>query len=239
MILNVGITPYFRHDKEEICLNEAILRLFVELDVNPIVLPLIPNEKMSVHYLGNLDGLVVSGSFHAIDARLYGQKNMADMPYGISPYKNGEVPLIQSAINDHHMPVLGLCGGHQAINVACGGTMIQNIASTVKNALKHNFAENPQWYPVHDVQLSGYARELLGEKIQTNSYHDDAVGVIGKNLVSSGCTSDGVCEILESVDMDKQYVLGTQFHPELMRGDIPRRIFADFVNALRKYRESK
>jgi putative glutamine amidotransferase len=233
----IGVTPFFRHNKDEICLKEAVIMPLVELGANPVILPLVPDEKNAINFLDCIDGLVVSGSIHTIDARIYRCENKANNPYGISPYKNGEISLIQEAISKK-IPILGICGGHQAINVACGGTLIQCIMHNVDDPLKHNFPESPRWYPVHNVSVSGYAEKLIGSKIQTNSLHDDAVGEIGHGIICSGKTSDGICEILESNNMGDKYILGVQFHPEWMKNGLCENIFGDFIGAAQKYKSS-
>lgn len=235
MSINIGITALYKHSLGETYIPESLIMPIIEMGANTVMLPLVPDSKGAIAFLEHLDGLVISGSHHGIDANLYGMENMSDMHYGISPYKNAEIPLIQAAVKIH-IPILGICGGHQAINVALGGTMTQNIVNSVQNALKHDFSntDTPYWYPVHKVSLSGYSKKLLGDSIMTNSLHSDAIDKIGKGLNISGTTSDGICEMLESSNMEKQYILTTQFHPEMMHGELPRAIFSDFLHAIHK-----
>lgn len=241
-MIRIGITPFFRYGAAmELYVPEQVVQSLLDAGANPVILPLLPDEAGAEEWLGQLDGLFVTGNSHAIDANLYGEENTADMLYGICPHKHAEIGLIRAAIACR-MPVMGVCGGHQALNVAQGGTMVQNIGATFhNNALKHNYSEDgtPLWYPVHRVFLSDYAKDLLGDIIMTNSTHDDAIGRVGDGLVIAGKTSDGVCEILISEDMEQQYLLGTQFHPEQMRGALRDTLFSDFVAAARRYAGSQ
>lgn len=233
MSVNIGITALYKHELMEAYIPESLIMPIVEIGANTVMLPLVPDANGAITFLEHLDGLVISGSHHGLDASLYGLENMSDMHYGISPYKNAEVSLIQAAVKIQ-MPILGICGGHQSVNVALGGTMMQCITNSVEHSLRHDFGntDTPLWCPVHKVTLSGYAKKLLGDVIMTNSFHADAIDKIGKGLNISGKTSDGICEMLESADMEKQYILCTQFHPEMMRGEIHRSIFADFIRAV-------
>lgn len=197
---------------------------------NAIILPLVPDELDSIELLEKLDGIVISGNINSIDARLYGEQNRGKS--NSSPYKNGEIRLIQEALK-LKIPILGICGGHQEINVANGGKLIQSIESCINNPIQHNFSNTPRDYLVHEVELKegSYFRNLIGEPyISTNSLHNCCLDLIGNNINVVGTTVDGVIEVIESKNMVDNYFIGVQFHPEWMKDSVSNLIFADFIN---------
>ena len=97
-------------------------------------------------------------------------------------------------------PVLGICGGMQALAVAAGGTLIQDIGSQVPNALEHEQPTDPI-EPWHAVRLeNGLLSQLHGRtEIQVNSTHHQAVDDPG-SLRITGRAPDGIVEVIESAN---------------------------------------
>jgi gamma-glutamyl-gamma-aminobutyrate hydrolase PuuD len=126
-------------------------------------------------------------------------------------------------------PVLGICRGMQVINVARGGTLIQELP----DGLSH-FVESDGWIPYHSMTLnpsSQIARILETTEITVSSVHHQGVDRIGDGLRATGHATDGIVEAIE--DVNGAFVIGLQSHPEKTRQNFPQteRVFAAFVAA--------
>lgn len=105
------------------------------------------------------------------------------------------------------LPVLGICKGMQLINVALGGTIIQNLES----ASLHRFQETDQY---HDTVISESSclYRLYGRTALVNSAHHQAVGRLGTGLSPiQWCPDDGC---VEAIVHETLPLLGLQWHPE-------------------------
>ena len=121
------------------------------------------------------------------------------------------------------MPVLGICRGTQALNVACGGTLYQHLAG-------HRQAE-PGTETTHDVDVHGGTRlaALLGAgALPVNSFHHQAVDRLGSGLRVSATAADGTVEAIEGTG--SAFVLGVQWHAETLAADaLQLRLFQALV----------
>jgi len=132
-----------------------------------------------------------------------------------------------------NLPILGICFGMQILNVARGGSLIQDIPSQVENAINHQQGI-PRERNSHSIRIESGSliEELANSKtdVMVNSHHHQAVKVMGESLYATSWTSDGVIESVEDKRPDKN-VLGVQWHPELSWESDPvsRAIFMRFV----------
>ena len=136
---------------------------------------------------------------------------------------------------DEGLPLLAICRGLQVLNVAAGGTLVQDIPSQVPDALNHSAtkerAPNEVAHTV-DVSVSSRLSVLLGGgALGVNSTHHQAAKVVGDGLVATVRAADGV---IEAVEMRAHpFCLGVQWHPETMVRYHPemRRVFNALVNS--------
>lgn len=113
-------------------------------------------------------------------------------------------------------PILAICRGIQVLNVACEGSVCQDISMQTETAFNHMQTSVSRSDVSHLVSFTPGSRlySLIGPQVYTNSYHHQTLGTIGKQLVVSGKTSDGT---IESVEMPSHpFVIGVQWHPECM-----------------------
>jgi putative glutamine amidotransferase len=177
----------------------------------PIALPHEPELVDS--YLAMLDGLVVTGGAFDIDPALYG----AAERHGTVKLKERrtrfEWAITQGAVN-RNLPLLGICGGQQLLNVVLGGTLIQHIPDALPTALAHE-QPNPRTEPGHEVIVvpGTLLHRITGtERLPVNSAHHQAAERVGPGIVASGRAPDGIIEAIE--DPRRPYCLGVQWHPE-------------------------
>ncbi len=131
------------------------------------------------------------------------------------------------------MPVLGICGGQQLLNVALGGTLIQHIPDEVPDALPHR-QPNPRDEPGHEVRIVAgtLLHRIAGtDRLGVNSAHHQAVKDAGPGVVVDAVAEDGVVEGIE--DPRRRFCLGVQWHPEFEINMADRQIFRAFVEAAR------
>jgi putative glutamine amidotransferase len=192
---------------------------------------LLPHELARVEdYLDRLDGLVVTGGAFDVDPALFG----AATKHPTVTTKDGrtafELAILKGALK-RDLPVLGICGGQQLLNVALGGTLIQHIPDEVENALAHE-QPNPRTEPGHMVRVTPgtLLRKITGRaQLSVNSAHHQAAKKVGKGVVINAVAEDGVIEGIEHPKY--RFCLGVQWHPEYLIDPGDRRIFAAFVAA--------
>ncbi len=143
-----------------------------------------------------------------------------------------EVNLTRWAVDDD-LPVLGICRGHQVVNVALGGTLIQDVPSEIGSNISHNVTVPRDSRP-HEVNIDPSSRlaSILGTTtIAVNSLHHQSVGVAAPDTCVTAYSPDGVVEALEMPQ--KKFVLSVQWHPEDLYRDDPamKRLFKAFVEA--------
>ena len=190
--------------------------------------------------LQDLDGLVLSGGGD-VDPALFGE---APHP-AYSPSEEGrddaEIALVRAAL-ETRTPVLAICRGVQVLNVAAGGTLVQDIPTQVRHSLAHRI-DKPKDFPAHEVTISpdSTLAALLGTdasrpRVVVNSRHHQSVNKVAPGFHVTAKATDGVIEALESDDRDT-FCVGVQWHPENFSSDSPfRDLFRGLIQAATKRR---
>ena len=183
--------------------------------------------------LDHVAGLVLTGGAD-IDPRIYGEAPHPELG-PVHPERDAfEVALAREALR-RDLPVLAICRGHQVLNVAMGGTLVQDIPSQLPGAGAHD-PDVERWQTCHDVEILPRTRlrEILGtERVAVNSFHHQAVKTLGRELVLSARSADGVVEGIEMPRDRKRFVVGVQWHPESFWDHPPglRSLFEALVHA--------
>lgn len=195
-----------------------------------LVLPVTASRAVIDKTLRHLDGLVISGGDFDIHPRYYGEEPL-DVVGNIKEERTEfELELITLALK-RSLPLLGICGGAQAINVALGGSLYQDIPSQVPGAGQHQNGEQKEFggHPIR-VHAGTRLRQILGrEALEVNTTHHQAVKELGKGLVANATAEDGLIEGIEG--LDHPFLLGVQWHPEVLcrRQPAQRKIFSSFT----------
>ncbi len=188
----------------------------------------------------NLDGLVLTGGVDVDPAR-YGEEQHPKVRR-IDPRRDEfELTVLQRAL-DADIPVLAICRGHQLLNVAFGGTLLQHIEGDGHRA--HKEGDMPsRWHAVH-LEPEGHLAAVYGvEEMEVNSRHHQAVlpAMLAPDLRPLACSPDGILEAMESTR--HSWVLGVQWHPERPEPEHPgfagrnRTLFQALVAEARRVRE--
>lgn len=197
----------------------------------PVVLaPGAPEDAADL--LGRLQALVLSGG-DDIDPALYGEMRHETVTQVAPERDTFELALCREALRVD-LPTLAICRGQQVLNVAMGGTLVQDIPSTVSGAANHD-PLGERWELAHEVRLlpGSRLRRVLGEdKVAVNSFHHQAVKDLGRGLrATAWAVDDGVVEGIEAEG--SRFVLGVQWHPESFWDRPPgfRALFVALVDA--------
>jgi putative glutamine amidotransferase len=123
------------------------------------------------------------------------------------------------------------------LNVALGGTLIQDIPSAVKNSIKHSQTVDRSW-DTHWVSVEENSRlaDIVGEtSVRVNSLHHQAIDRVANDLVVVAQSADGIIEAVEHKTY-QNFLLGIQWHPESMAASNEKmnHIFAEFVKSAKK-----
>ncbi len=163
--------------------------------------------------LALVQALVLTGGTD-VDPALYGAQPHPKLGPVVRERDEFEIALCHEAL-DRDLPILAICRGCQVLNVAMGGTLVQDITSEIAGAIDHD-AEAERWQTTHDVRIlrGTKLREILGKDVAAvNSFHHQAVRGVGRGLlVSARSEADEVVEAIEAPD--RPFVLGVQWHPE-------------------------
>ena len=156
------------------------------------------------------DGLLLAGGGD-MDPALFGQANQGSEEIDLVRDK-AELALTEAFLAAGK-PILGVCRGHQVLNVALGGTLIQDLGPV--GNLFHRLTSIDCWDKIHPIRtLPGTTlASLYGPVLVTNSAHHQAVDRLGEGLTAAAWSESGVVEAVEHRALP---ILGVQFHPERM-----------------------
>lgn len=194
----------------------------------PVALPHEPD--LVTDLMRHLDGLVVTGGAFDVDPALFGAHERHASVTTKDRRTAFEAAITRQALAQD-LPVLGICGGEQLLNVVLGGTLLQHIPSAVAAALEHE-QPNPRDEPGHPVNLVHGTRlaTIVGStRLEVNSAHHQAVDDLGSGVVVNAVAPDGVIEGIEHPGY--RFCIGVQWHPEFTLQDGDRRLGLAFVAA--------
>jgi putative glutamine amidotransferase len=198
---------------------------------------LLPHEiDQAERYLDRLDGLIVTGGDFDVDPVHFGANARHPKVSTKERRTRFELAVTRGAL-ERDLPLLGICGGQQLLNVALGGTLIQHIPDEVPDALAHE-QPNPRDQAGHEVQVT--ANSLLHRicgagRLPVNSAHHQAVSAPGDGVRVNAVAPDGVIEGIEAPD--RRFCLGVQWHPEYAVSAGDPAIFAALIAASEQARD--
>ena len=244
----IGVTPDFNAgDRKDMggkeptyFLRARYTRAIEEAGGIPFILPLMPDRISWRRIVSQVDGLLITGSGSDLAPETYGEKQRYKFKRMSTQRATLELGVSKIAYKAD-VPMLGICGGMQSINVALGGTLFQDIDSQLKTSILHQ--------PTYSATKTAHAiciepRSLLHRiagktKIQVNSSHHQSIKDVPRSLVTTAVSPDGVIEAIEAPD--KKFLLGVQWHPEFLyeKHPIQKKLFQSLVKAARTFSRRK
>jgi putative glutamine amidotransferase len=193
-----------------------------------VVTPLAPPSQP-------FDALVLGGGIDVDPAR-YGKDTLANGTVEVDAERDAIDFALLDEARRAGTPVLGICRGMQVVNVALGGTLVQDLPSERPSDVVHQRTRDEKTRRDHHVTIAPGTRlaQIAGAaQIAVNSRHHQAIERLAPGLAVSGTAPDGVPEAVESAG--GPWLLAVQWHPENLAGDpVSERIFVDFVQAVRE-----
>ncbi|HXX74194.1 MAG TPA: gamma-glutamyl-gamma-aminobutyrate hydrolase family protein [Nitrospiraceae bacterium] len=236
----IGVTPdYNAGDRKEwggreptYFLRARYIRAIEETGGIPLILPLVTDRAARDRLLHDVDGLLLTGSGPDLPPALYGERQRYTFRVMSKRRSTFELDMVRLA-RKTNVPVLGICGGMQTMNVACGGSLFQDIPSQFATSLQHRQLK-PATALSHAITItpgSLLRRIMHTVTLRVNSSHHQSVKAVAPSLVASAVASDGVIEAIESPT--HRFFLGIQWHPEFLfdRYRLHRRLFEAFLRA--------
>jgi putative glutamine amidotransferase len=195
----------------------------------PVVLPPLPDDAIDP-ILDHLDAVCLSGGpdIHPAGYHREPDPHLGPTEHWLDEF---EIALAQHA-DQRGLPLLGICRGAQALNVARGGTLIQHLPDVTDGSIQHRQTE-PAGRTTHEVRVQ--SRSRLAKVVQlpvvaVNSFHHQAADTIGSHLRVVAEAPDGVVEAIEATD--RPHVCGVQWHAETLVDESPHMaLFAELVAA--------
>jgi len=217
----IGITTDIKNGNFEI--EEKYAHAIANAGGIPLLIPSMPhNTSLIKETVERIDGLLLPGS-RDMDPKYYNQAPHPKLRPMSLERTEMEFAVLEDSLK-RELPVIGICGGMQLLNVAFGGTLYQDIYAFLPDAMPHEKGA------LHDISIDTDSKlfEIMGmDNLSVKSYHHQAVDKVGNGLRKSAETTDNIVEAVESTT--GKYILGIQWHPELEDGKSSAKIFRSFI----------
>jgi len=205
-------------DVHRVRLNTAYVKALELAGLVPFIIPPLSDASAAQRVIDAVDGLLLTGG-EDVDPDLYGQPRHEKLSTVNRERDETEIALVHAA-RESRKPVLAICRGPQLLNVALGGTLIQDIGACVPGAIDHDSegVHDVRDVRAHEVTLepgSRIAAAVGATRIRVNTLHHQSILDPAPGLRVTGRADDGIIEAVES-DSDDWWTLAVQWHPEEM-----------------------
>jgi putative glutamine amidotransferase len=213
----VAVTASIRPDGDtnRVRLTAAYVTALENAGLIPLIVPPLSRGDAAAAILDSVSGLVLTGG-EDVDPARYGEKRHEKVRSVNAARDATEASLIEQA-KAQGKPVLAICRGIQILNVALGGTLVQDIPSQIGTTIGHD-DDTPRDARSHAISIdpgSLIARAVGADNVIVNSFHHQSVDRVAAGMRVTARSPDGVIEGMESTD-DDWWVMAVQWHPEEM-----------------------
>ncbi|MBO7230489.1 MAG: membrane dipeptidase [Bacteroidaceae bacterium] len=209
----IGITANFSDNKATVA--EAYYLSVLEAGGTPLIIPPYASRAALCETLNHIDALLFTGGAD-IDPRYMGEEPDYNLLHSINPKRDEQELLLALLAVEKNIPILGICRGMQALAVALGGAVHQDIYAALGDTLlNHDQSPVERYTATHDVNLvqESLLRQVFScDTLAVNTFHHQAVSRIPEGFRVAAVAPDGVVEGMEAVD--GRSIIGVQWHPE-------------------------
>jgi putative glutamine amidotransferase len=219
--------------RPEMALGMRYLEAIESVGGLPVVIPPLPEKDMQ-ELIGRVSGVCLSGG-PDIHPSAYGQDEDPALGPTWKDLDDAELAVARAAF-DSGLPILAICRGAQALNIARSGTLFQDLPIRFgEKVVRHRRGHGQPniSHPVEVAEGSVLARALGTTELVVNSFHHQASDQVGRGLRAVAWSPDGVIEGIEAPSRD--FVVGVQWHAEAMEDEPAERLFEAFVEACRAH----
>ena len=212
LLPTIGITPQWDVEKELCTMRPSYIEALENAGAVPVIIPVTENRRTLDFYIENCDALLLSGG-QDIQPHLYGEEKQPHCGEVVPVRDRIETYIFERAIALDKI-TFGICRGFQMVNVACGGTLYQDLKIDYGTDIQHRMAEpfNRTAHRVTALPGTPLAALLGSAPFEVNSVHHQGAKVLGKGLEAMAVSEDG---IVEAVYMpERRFVWAVQWHPE-------------------------
>ena len=237
-VVAVTATEKDREGSLRVWVNAAYVRALEGAGLVPLVVPPLDDPAHAASLLDRVDGLLLTGG-EDVDPVRYGAAPHSACGVAHAGRDATELALVAAA-RERQLPTLAICRGIQLLNVALGGTLVQDLPSQRPGDVNHDPGAS-RWsrsHPVSVVESSRLAAAVGATRLDVNSFHHQAVDRTAPPLRVTAQAPDGTVEGVETPADDRWWVLAVQWHPEELTGDArewDRGIFRAFAERVVKY----
>jgi putative glutamine amidotransferase len=232
VVVTAGIRP--DGNTSRVRLAAAYVTALENAGLIPLIVPPLSSASAADAIIESVSGLVLTGG-EDVDPARYGEIRHEKV-LSVNPARDATEAALIEAAKARGTPVFAICRGVQILNVALGGTLVQDIASQCATGIAHD-EDSPRDSRTHEISIepgSLIARAVRADHCSVNSFHHQSVKRIAEGMRVTARSPDGVIEGIESTDED-WWVMGVQWHPEEMT-DSPepwdRGLFKAFASRL-------
>lgn len=224
------------------CIAETYVQSVVKAGGAPVLIPVITDMEALTVIVSGLDGLLMSGGGD-INPLYVGEEPVPQLQDVDTFRDEFDLILLRLATN-RQLPVMGICRGHQLINVAFSGSVYQDIHSQHEATLFKHSQTMPREQASHSVRITDTSSRLFDilkkePDIFVNSFHHQAVKDIAPEFKETAVAPDGINEAMEHPEKE---IFSVQWHPEAMAAnddELMLELFRHHVETARLFKEAK
>ena len=224
------------------CIADTYVQSVVKAGGAPVLIPVITDMEALTAIVSGLDGLLMSGGGD-INPLYIGEEPIPQLQDVDTFRDEFDLILLRLATN-RQLPVMGICRGHQLINVAFGGSVYQDIHSQHEATLFKHSQTMPREQASHSVRITDTSSRLFDllkkePDIFVNSFHHQAVKDIAPEFKETAVAPDGINEAMEHPEKE---IFSVQWHPEAMAAnddELMLELFRHHVETARLFKEAK
>ncbi len=197
-----------------------------------IPVPLVYDINSINTMVEKLDGFIITGGAFDVNPSYFSEKTKFGNVVTKESRTEYEIKLCNNILKNN-LPLLGICGGQQLLNVIYGGSLIQDIDKEINTTIKHE-QPNPRNQTSHSVKIiknTFLSTIVKTNNIKVNSAHHQAVKKVGSGLNVNALAPDGIIEGIE--DKSLSFCMGLQWHPEFLIEASDRLIYKKFIQIAR------